>query len=332
MLCASCSHAILSRGIWRYAPRPPIGEGLTLGEGCTPIIAARTPKIVPHAGRLLLKVETGNPSGSFKDRGSALVLTGAVNSGCSRVAIASTGNAAASTAAYAARLGLQLAVIVPGSSETPKLWQVTACGGVVRKVEGGFDAAERVYNELTADGWYPAGSDNPLRTEGTKTLAFEIHEQLEGTGPDRVIAPIGTGSLIVGLYRGYLEIAASGGIAELPRIDGVQMETVTPLADQVRGLVRPHCPSVATGINIQRALLAREALEAITESGGSLHSVTDAETIDAHRDLALLEGIRTEATGAVGVAAYRKAVLRGEISPSELVVALITGSLKTRMP
>jgi threonine synthase len=307
----------------------PLREGVTLGEGATPVIPARSFAGPNGASPLLLKLETRNPTGSFKDRGSALVVTAARALGRERLAIASTGNAAASTAAYAARAGLSLTIVVPEWCETGKLWNTSCYGGEIRKVAGDFSAAERAYAELAASGWFPAGSDNPYRTEGTKTVAYELFEQL-GDGFDRVIAPIGTGGLFVSLQKGFRELVRAGALARLPALDGVQLAGVPPLdADASAAYASRAAPSVATGINIPRPMFARESWRILEASGGMRITVGDDEILAAQRLLACREGVTAEPTGAVCVAAYRRAVERGLISPRQRVVALVTGSLKS---
>jgi threonine synthase len=293
------------------------------------MLPARSPEVALGQDGLYLKIETGNPSGSFKDRGSALVVTAASRGGYPSIAVASTGNVATSNAAYASRFGLRLTVIVPSSCEDGNLCLIASRGGEIMRVQGGFLEAERQYGLLVAKGWFPAGSDNPLRTEGTKTLAYEIHEQMQHIGLDRVIVPVGTGSLIAAVHKGFAEVVASGRTDALPAIDGVQISSVAPLTRQVAGTLYDPAPSPASGINIQRAVMASEAVEAIEESGGTLHIVRDDEVLAAQRDLARYEGVGAEPTGAVSVAAFRRAVRSGLIDRSERVVAVITGSLKS---
>ncbi len=257
------------------------------------------------------------------------MVSAAAALGFDRLAIASTGNAAASTAAYAAREGLDLTVLVPEWCEEGKLWSIAAHGCEIEKVAGGFDVVESKYHELVARGWFPAGSDNPYRTEGTKTLAYEIFQQTGRGRLDRVILPIGTGGLMTSVAKGFSELVASGLMKRLPVLDGVRTDSVPPL-EEVVGSSRAYQAqqSVAGGINIARPMLAAEAIGAIDRARGTLHVVSDGEILDTQRNLALLEGVTAEPTGVVGVAAYSKALRLGHIDPEEAVVTVISGSQK----
>ncbi len=315
-------------GIWRYSKSLPLSVGCTLGEGHSPLLPAISKEISPVPKQLYLKVETGNPTGSFKDRGSAVVISAAMAFGCTKVAIASTGNAGASISAYAARQALKLVVFVPNVVDTGKLWQLDNHGAEIRKIQGDFFKAEEEYKSIIKENCFPTGSDNPYRTEGTKTIAYEIFEQMASTGIDRVIVPVGTGNLIVSMFKGFSEIVKTGFLSSIPILDAVQLKTITPLSLQTE-IPAPLTPpySIATGINVPKALLAKEAMDAVTATGGLLHAVSDYEIIAARRDLAQFEGIGTEPTGAVCIAAYRNAIAQKLIDPGEKVVVLITGHI-----
>jgi threonine synthase len=278
---------------------------------------------------LYLKLETRNPTGSFKDRGSAFVAAAALAAGAPRLVVASTGNAAASTAAYAARCGLALRVVVPSWCEPAKLWNTACHGAEVRVVDGGFAEAEAEYRAHVDRGWYPAGTDNPARREGTKTLVYELFEQLGRERVDRLIVPIGTGGLIAAVHEGLTDLVVAGVIDALPRIDGVQVDGAPPLDQDAPPAPGPSRPSVATGINIPRPFLAAAAHRAIVASGGRRLTVTDAEILAAQRRLATLEGVTAEPTGAVAAAAAWQSLAAGRIDAGEVVVALVTGSLKS---
>lgn len=314
-------------GVWRFSDSFPLHNGCSLGEGMTPLLQARSSAITPHPGHVFLKYEASNPTGSFKDRGTALVVSAAEQLGYKNLVIASTGNAGASVAAYAARMGLRLVVLAPDWVSKEKLWQITCFGAEIRQIRGSFLDAEEQYRNMAREGWFPAGSDNPFRIEGTKTLAFEIAEQMPG-GVDRVILPVGTGNLIVAAYKGFAELAMAGVISKIPIIDGVQLSSVPPLPLQ-RGTKVSKIPpkSVATGINIAKSLLAREATEAILRTKGTIYVVNDRHILSAQQDLACHEGVAAEPTGAVAVAAYRAAVQKGLIPAHEKVVLPITGHL-----
>lgn len=316
-------------GVWRWHESLPLGSGTSLGEGGTPLIHSSQ----ADAKGLLLKIESRNPTGSFKDRGSALVVEAAKRLGFRRLVIASTGNAAASTAAYAARAGLQLRVIVPCWCESSKLWNTAVHGGEIVAVEGGFAAANSAYRELATEGWFPAGSDNPFRTEGTKTIAYELVEQLGAWELDRVIVPIGTGGLIWSMYKGFSELYEAGVISRRPAIDGVRVESMPfPSLRQKEPPGEGNgraVTTVATGVCISDPPLGREARAAIEATGGALRTVSDTEVLMAQRRLACTEGVSCEPTGALTMAAYDAALQRGSIDRRERTVVVVTGSLKS---
>ncbi|MFO8074147.1 MAG: pyridoxal-phosphate dependent enzyme [Polyangia bacterium] len=312
-------------GVWRYGRSLPHLPPTTLGEADTALLAVGSEEIVPPGGRLYAKVESTNPTGSFKDRGSAVVCAAARALDVGELVIASTGNAGSSMAAYAAREGLELTVLVPAATDAGKLHQLRRHDPRVERVEGGFEEVERAGRERARRGAFPGGSENPLRTEGTKTIAFEIARQMP-VACDRVIAPIGTGNLLTSLYKGFRELAEAGEIERRPALDGVQLRSVPPLMDCEEPEVVPaDGRSPASGIDIAEPALGDQAVEAIRDTGGILHRVGDAAVLEAQRDLASSEGLGAEPTGAVAVAAYREATERGAIAPEEAVVAPITG-------
>ncbi len=305
----------------RMSPRPAT---FTLGEGNTPLILSKT----DDSRSVFLKVETGNPTGSYKDRGSALVVAAALREGAKRLAIASTGNAGASLAAYAASKGLDLEVVVPKDVSEGKLRKLVFFGARIRKAYGDFTVAEREYEALVRNGCYPAGPENPSRIEGIESMAFEIAEQLHPLECDAVFVPIGTGGLITALYKGFSKLTEEGHIHRLPRIHGVQLESVAPLSKQLEmDSPPPVRPSVADGINIAKSVLGKEALRAIGSTGGRLHRVSDKAIIHAQFQLARKSGVGAEPTGAVAAAAYFNAVESGGIARGENVVIPITGHM-----
>jgi threonine synthase len=319
-----------SLGVWRYRRSFPVDcAPLSLGEGATPLLSVGAPSLAPGPGRVFLKIESGNPSGSFKDRGTALVVAAARSRGHRKLTLASTGNAAASVASYVARCELEVVVLVPSSIDVRRLSMVSARGAEVRQVAGGFEECEVESQRLAADGYFPAGSDNPFRTEGTKTIVYEIVEQMGAAGCDRILVPIGSGGLIAAVHKGLLELARAGRLARLPRLDGVLLEGFPPPHSPAsRAAGHPCKDTVASGINIPRPLLAANAAAAVKGTGGQYHFVTDREILAAQGDLARCEGVPAEPTGCVAMAAYRQALGRGRIDPGERVVVLVTG--KTR--
>ena len=312
-----------SAGIWRYRSSLPAFPEITLGEGSTAVLALERVAAAAGGGIVFGKLECLNPSGSFKDRGSALIAAAARGAASPGLAIASTGNAGASMAAYAARAGLPLTVVAPKSIDPGKLWQITAHGARIELAEGDFAACAAAYRDLVAAGAYAAGSDNDLRQVGTKTLAYELFEEL---GPfDRVIAPVGTGGLIVSLHMGFADIAAAVPGFRMPAIDAVQLEALKPLdgPDPARAAVR----TAATGINIANPLLRDAVVRIVGETRGLVHSVSEAELLAAQELLATKEGVGAEPTASVTTAAYIRARRARAIQAKERVVVIVTGHI-----
>ncbi len=275
---------------------------VTLGEGHTPLLHA--PRLSERFGvDLWLKWEGANPTGSFKDRGMSVAVTKALADGAAGVVCASTGNTAASAAAYAARAGLEaVIVVVAGAAASSKLVQVRAVGARIVEVNGTFSDAYAEALRLAADdGLVLVNSTNPHRIEGQKTAAFEIVEQLGGM-PDALALPYGGGGNTKAYARGFLEAAG-----ELPRLHPTQAEH--------------RADTIASAIRIVEPIHRAEVEEALERSGGSIVTVSDEELTGAWRLLGHEEGLFCEPASAAGVAA----VARGATQPGERVVCVITG-------
>lgn len=326
MSCHHCAGPLVFPDGWR--PDQSIATELarvSLGEEYAPHFAVSSPEL-QGAGVLEVQVEAGNPSGSFKDRGTALAVAAARALGLRELVIASTGNAGASAAVYAARAGLPLTVVVPTRVSAEKLGQIRALGAETLRVDGDFSAAENQCDELAARGRFKVGSDNPYRVEGTKSIVTNLLSSRHREIPDRIFVPVGTGNLLVAIHKGLREAVANGLCAQMPRLEGVQLQGITPLDQQVCDRrPRTGTTSVASGINVARCLFADAALRALEKSGGRLHAVDDDEILEAQQLLATHEGLAGEATACVGVAAHRAAVRRGEVAEEEHVLCLLTG-------
>jgi len=310
------------RPFLRVAPIDPI----TLHEGNTPLVPApRLAQAIGFPGSLYLKYEGLNPTGSFKDRGMTTALTQAVAEGARAVICASTGNTAASAAAYAARAGLRAIVLVPaGKIALGKLAAAMAYGATVLAVEGNFDAALALVRRAVEV--YPialVNSLNPYRLEGQQTAAFEICDQL-GRAPDWLAIPVGNAGNITAYWKGFCAYHQAGRIAALPHLLGVQAEGAAPL---VRGHPIDQPETVATAIRIGRPARGPEAAQAVRESGGRFLAVPDEEILEAWRMLAALEGLFVEPASAAAVAGLRRALAEGLIPRREelQVVAVLTG-------
>jgi threonine synthase len=301
--------------IERYLDRLPFEKGdklVSLQEGSTPLLQA--PVISEMVGASVrLKLEGGNPTGSFKDRGMTCALSAAVREGAQAVICASTGNTAASAAAYAARAGITCAVIVPeGKIAQGKMAQTLVHGARVISLRGNFDQALALVRELTAN--HPivlVNSINEYRIEGQKTAAFEIHEALEGA-PDLVCIPVGNAGNITSYWRGFKEVGAA------PRMLGFQAAGAAPL---VEGRPIEHPETIASAIRIGNPVRWEDAMAAASESRGSIRVVTDEEILEAYRLLAYREGMFCEPASAASVAGLLKYGAEG----AEQIVCVLTG-------
>jgi len=283
---------------------------VTLGEGGTPLVAA--PFLSQRSGcEVYLKVEGANPTGSFKDRGMTVAVSAALQEGAKAVVCASTGNTAASAAAYAARAGLRGAVIVPeGKIATGKLAQALMHGARVIALRGNFDQALELVRELATR--HPialVNSVNDYRIEGQKTGAFEVNEQL-GEPPDVLCIPVGNAGNVTAWWRGFQE--DGGG----PRLHGYQAAGAAPL---VLGAPVEQPETVASAIRIGNPARWEDAMNAFTASRGEVRAVTDDEILDAYALLGAREGVFCEPASAASVAGLLKYGAEGR------VVCVLTG-------
>jgi len=309
-----------------YRPYLPFDQDtaiVTLNEGNTPLIPA--PRLAETLApgrdfRLFLKFEGLNPTGSFKDRGMTAAITQAVREGAQTVICASTGNTAASAAAYAARAGLRCLVLVPeGKIALGKLAACLAYGAEVISIDGSFDDGLRLVREISER--HPivlVNSVNPWRLEGQKTGAFEIIDQLGGRAPDWHCLPVGNAGNISAYWLGYKQYGRG-----LPRLLGGQAEGAAPI---VRGRVVEHPETLATAIRIGNPARWRQAVEALDESDGLITAVSDADILAAWHLLAKREGVWVEPASATGLAALQQQIAAGAIDPEgRTAVIVLTG-------
>jgi threonine synthase len=301
--------------IERYRERLPYSEGdpvVSLGEGSTPLV--HTPEISERAGvEVWCKLEGLNPTGSFKDRGMTCAVSAAVREGAQAIVCASTGNTAASAAAYAARAGLRCAVIVPeGKIATGKLAQALMHGARVIAVRANFDVALKLVRALSAA--HPialVNSVNEFRIEGQKTAAFEVAEALDGE-LDALCIPVGNAGNITAYWRGFDELGLS------PRMLGFQAAGAAPL---VLGAPVEQPETVASAIRIGNPARWEDAMNAMTASGGQVRAVTDEQILSAYRLLAAQEGIFCEPASAASVAG----LLAHGAGDAQRVTCVLTG-------
>lgn len=299
---------------------------VTLGEGNTPLVRLqRLERLWRLPVPLYAKVEGQNPTGSFKDRGMAVAITLAAHEGVRAVVCASTGNTAASAAAYSARAGLRALVVLPaGGVADGKLAQAMAFGAIVVEVQSGFDRCLDLVRELTARAEVAlVNSLNPARLEGQKTAAFEICDQLDEP-PEFMALPVGNGGNITAYWKGFTEYLEHGRIRQRPRMLGFQAEGAAPL---VRGAPVDEPRTVASAIRIGRPARWVEALRARDESGGLFEAVSDEAIVEAQRLLARVEGVLCEPASAASVAGVGLLARRGYFDGARgPVVCVLTGS------
>ena len=291
--------------IARYKTWLPVTDAtpvVSLNEGSTPLI--HSPKLSEIAGaEVYLKYEGLNPTGSFKDRGMTVALSMAVERGATTVICASTGNTSAAAAAYAARAGIQCAVILPaGKIAAGKLVQAFAYGAKVVAIRGNFDDALRIVREFGGvEGVAIVNSINPDRIEGQKTASFEIIEEL-GDAPDIHILPVGNAGNITAYWKGYREFHSAGRSAKLPKMVGFQAAGAAPIF-----FGHPVVPdTIATAIRIGNPAGWEGANNAVKDSGGCIDIVTDEQILNAQKWLAANEGIFVEPASAASVAGLMK--------------------------
>jgi threonine synthase len=305
---------------------------VSMGEGLTPLVPGML-----GGQRVHFKLEYLAPSGSFKDRGTSVLISALKHWGVTRAADDSSGNAGASFAAYAACAGIAAEVFTPAHASPAKLAQIEVFGAKLNRIEGVRERATEALEAATRTGLtYASHAWSPLTLEGTKTVAYEIWEQLSGRMaargaavagdgvPDHFVCPIGQGSLFLGAYRGFKDLGAAGVIARLPKLIGVQSEGCPPIVEALTRGLDSAAPiekraSVAEGIMLATPIRAREILRAIRETGGTAVAVAEEEILSARAALARV-GLFVEPTSAVVAAALLRLNLSG------VVVAALTGS------
>jgi len=306
---------------------------VSLNEGGTGLHLCQ--RLAKHLGirQLYVKNEGENPTGSFKDRGMTVGVTKAVELGVKSVICASTGNTSASLAAYAAKAGLQCAVLIPsGKIAYGKLSQAMIYGAKVIQVRGNFDQALDVVLKLSEKhrSIYLLNSINPFRIEGQKSLGFEICDQLNQEAPDRIVVPVGNAGNISAIWKGFTEFHELGVVKTLPKMTGIQAAGSAPIAQAIKNgmdtIVPVSAPeTVATAIRIGAPVSWKKAMNAIRESHGTAETVTDAEILDAQKTLARVEGLFVEPASASSIAGLKKLVENGEIDKDQCVVCVTTG-------
>lgn len=307
-----------------YLPLTDATPLVCMGEGETPLVRSQRLEARLGCGPLYFKLESCNPTGSFKDRGMVLAVAKAIEEGREAVLCASTGNTSASAAAYAAHCGLRAYVLVPkGNIAQGKLAQAVAHGAQVVAVDGNFDQALSL--ALAIVDKHPialVNSLNPYRLEGQKTAAFEIIDHL-GDAPDYLFIPVGNAGNITAYWRGFVEYHQRGKAGRRPRMMGFQAEGAAPI---VLGRPVEKPVTVASAIRIGNPASWKGAEAARDASGGVIEAVSDEEILTAYRLLAQEEGIFGEPASAASVAGLFKMSRQGLDLSNSTIVCIITGS------
>lgn len=311
-------------GLWRYEHVLPVGRSgaVSLGEGMTPLIPGNL-----GGQDVLFKLDALLPTGSFKDRGAALLAAHLNRIGRRRVIVDSSGNAAAALSGYSAAAGLECSVFAPAATSPGKLVQSRAFGASVTLVEGTREDVARAAQEAAlkdTSAFYASHNWHPVFAEGVKTWMLEVWEQLGRRQPSICFVPTGGGSALVGAWRGIQALPGQGA-----RLIAAQPSACSPIVDAVKrgDSIKPVTPgsTIAEGTRIGAPSRSRQILSAINETQGSARAVSEQEIIDSLREL-WGQGLYVEPTAAVGAAACRQMVLAGESLPDGEIVVLLTGS------
>lgn len=329
------------KSLWRYKELLPIEGGPTVGlhAGMTPLVHAKNLGSFLGLDELYIKNDCVNqPTLSFKDRVVAVALTRARELGYETAACASTGNLANSVAAHAAQAGMQCYVFIPGDLEAAKVLGNLIYRPKVVEIEGNYDDVNRLCSEIAGERRWAFVNVNirPYYAEGSKTLAFEVVEQLGWRAPDQVVVPMASGSLLTKIWKGLNEFKKIGFLKDVStKVNGAQAEGCSPIATAFkdgRDFFKPVKPStIAKSLAIGNPADGYYALKTAAESGGAMEAVTDDEIIEGIKLLAQTEGIFAETAGGVTIGTLCKLVKQGVIKKNEVTVAYITGNgLKTQ--
>ena len=329
------------KSLWRYKELLPIEGGPTVGlhAGMTPLVRATNLGSFLGLDELYIKNDCVNqPTLSFKDRVVAVALTRARELGYETAACASTGNLANSVAAHAAQAGMQCYVFIPGDLEAAKVLGNLIYRPKVVEIEGNYDDVNRLCSEIAGERRWAFVNVNirPYYAEGSKTLAFEVVEQLGWRAPDQVVVPMASGSLLTKIWKGLNEFKKIGFLKDVStKVNGAQAEGCSPIATAFkdgRDFFKPVKPStIAKSLAIGNPADGYYALKTVAESGGAMEAVTDDEIIEGIKLLAQTEGIFAETAGGVTIGTLLKLVKQGVIKKHDVTVAYITGNgLKTQ--
>jgi threonine synthase len=316
-----------TRSLWRYRAALPvdIAKPISLGEGCTPLVQKEWDDFRPF-----FKLEWFNPTCSFKDRGTTVMLSYVRQLGIDAVLEDSSGNGGASVAAYGAAGGMRVKILAPAYTSPAKVAQVRAYGAEVQLVEGPREESEREAIRQSSEIFYSSHNWQPFFLQGTKSIAYEMWEDFNFAAPDNIIIPVGAGSNLLGCHIGFTELLAAGQISKLPKLFAAQPLNCSPLDASFQAgvdtpVVRPVLKTIAEGTAIAHPLRLKEMIHALKDSGGESVAVSDNEIISALKRLARL-GLFVEPTSASVAAAFARLTERGVIGERESTVMLISGT------
>ncbi|MBE9607659.1 pyridoxal-phosphate dependent enzyme [Acetobacteraceae bacterium H6797] len=311
------------RSIWRYGAALPFvpDEVISLGEGCTPLLERRI-----GGAKALVKCEWFMPTSSFKDRGASVMLSLLKAQGVRAVLEDSSGNGGAAVSAYAAAGGLKAKILVPGGTSPAKTVQSRAAGAEIEMIPGTRQDCADAAMAQAKDIFYASHNWHPYFLHGTKTLAYELWEDLGFEAPDNIIVPCGAGSNVLGCDIGFGELLRAGQIGKLPRLFPSQPENCGPIARAALGLPpEPAKPTIAEGTAISQPIRGPEVTAALARSGGGAVLVPEAEIAAAVLDLAR-QGLYVEPTCAQAAAAFARLLADGTIKEDERTVLVLTGT------
>jgi len=307
-------------GVWRYQSMIPVHESISLSEGQTPLLKRRD-----TSDEVYLKLEGSNPTGSFKDRGSTVVISNAFNRRFDEVTVASTGNMGASVAAYAAYANLKAHIYLPEEVTEEKISQIIAYGAELHKVKGSFLDAIKETEKLIEQRrvYWAASGYNPYFLEGLKTIGFELYEELKV--PDKIIVPVGSGGILTAIYKAFKELKQLKVINKLPEMIGVQARACAPIADawktgdEIKPVTKAN--TIASAIMVKAPMNGETAIASVNESKGEFVKVDDLEMIKAIKELGK-EGVFAEPAAAAPLAALKKI----SYEKDDKVALIITGN------
>lgn len=315
--------------LWRYQAALPvaISEPISLGEGRTPLVAQKW----HDDQRPLFKLDYLNPTGSFKDRGTSVMLSYLRERGITSVVEDSSGNGGASVAGYGAAGDLKVKILAPASTSPGKIAQVRAFGADVQLVSGPREASQdEAIRQASDDVFYASHNWQAFFLQGTKTLAYELWEDLGFQVPDHVILPVGAGSSLLGCWLGFRELLTAGQIDKMPKLYAAQPRNCSPLdasftADTSQPVPREILPTIAEGTSIAHPLRLMQMVEGLRDTEGASVAVTESEIVDALRTLCA-RGLFVEPTSAIAAAAYTRLLTQGTIAARDQTVVLLSGS------